>query len=423
MVKSMGVKDRGDFVSLPLDKRDISIDRFRGLAVFLMIVLETLCDFDNMGYLSRLGKHSPIDGITVVEGMQFMDVIAPMFLFAVAITYKASFERRSVLCGKKFAVKHFLGRYLSLIGIGGVLQSLETFILFIAQGCLEETIDYFFLSGLFLFIVVIIGVFVSYVVKQQEVKRIFSKLLFLIIIYFAIMCIFSTIRDFFSQIFYEHINGFEPWGYWEALQAIGAAGLVSLLFINFSTAKRVVVTTALLLFYAGFHQVGNNADIIAVYAQQGGFFGVLGQSCILLYGTILADLYYQNTVFSKKYIKMLLAFGVFAFISMCFVLPTMRSVSPSYILLNTFISGTVFLFICCWKNVKLKFDLFELLGKNSIIIYILQYILINGIKEIIGYDVIKNASVFSSVLITFIIIGILIVIAYMLDKKKIFVKL
>lgn len=92
-----------------IDGRLEVIDLYRGFAVLLMVLAD---------YLSRIHrvpawlKHSPGDGLTVV------DLIAPMFIFAIALAYKPSLNRRLLKGGREQTILHFVRRFLALIGIG-----------------------------------------------------------------------------------------------------------------------------------------------------------------------------------------------------------------------------------------------------------------------------------------------------------------
>ena len=86
-----------------------AIDQFRGFAILLMVLAD---------YLSRIQsvpawlKHAPGVGLTVV------DLIAPMFIFAMGLVYRPSLQRRLVQDGRRQTVFHFIRRFLALIGIG-----------------------------------------------------------------------------------------------------------------------------------------------------------------------------------------------------------------------------------------------------------------------------------------------------------------
>jgi predicted acyltransferase len=91
------------------DGRLEAIDQFRGFAILLMVLAD---------YLSRIQsvpvwlKHAPGVGLTVV------DLIAPMFIFAIGLVYRPSLQRRLLRDGHWQTVLHFIRRFLALMGIG-----------------------------------------------------------------------------------------------------------------------------------------------------------------------------------------------------------------------------------------------------------------------------------------------------------------
>lgn len=93
--------------------RNISIDRFRGLMVFLMVGGNFLLGVD---WVPAFIKHTPDIGFTVA------DAVAPCFVIAIALTYGDSFHRR-YRHGQSAAYGHFAERYCALIGIGAILSA------------------------------------------------------------------------------------------------------------------------------------------------------------------------------------------------------------------------------------------------------------------------------------------------------------
>lgn len=402
--------------------RDLSIDRFRGFAVISMVLIQLWRDFPCLEFLSRLGAHRSEEGLMLIENLMFADIFAPMFLFAIALTYKSSFDRRCVLYGKKAAERHFIVRYISIMGIGGILRAIESFIFLCSKGESEHKIDYFFFVGLLVLLCLNLIHLILLLLKVRWNLDYLKKIKFLVLAYIACLCVLATARDFFAQLIfntYEH----DPWGYWEALQAIGGAGLIALPVIKLDTKKRFLLTTIIFVLYSIFHGTGNHAAIMSVYAQQGGFLGVVGQSCILLFGTILADLYAVNKKILTKYIYAVFCLGLLSILAIQLVQPTMRSVSPSYIILNLFISSGVFLIFLLFRKKTSKFEILALFGKNSLLIYLLQYILIYGAKELIGYDLLIGFSDIQAISFSVIMFLFLLFVVYVLNRKKIIIKL
>ena len=82
--------------------RIMSLDMFRGFAIFGMILVNYLGQFD---VIPETFKHPRY-------GMTFANAIAPYFLFAVGMGLKMSLERRIKKAGVKSAYFHAIKRYL-----------------------------------------------------------------------------------------------------------------------------------------------------------------------------------------------------------------------------------------------------------------------------------------------------------------------
>jgi len=90
-------------------KRLEAIDQYRGFAIFLMILANYT---NNVQVIPAWLKHADDIGYTVI------DLIAPMFVFAMGLTYGLSFHRRLERDSAWATYQHFLTRYLALIGMG-----------------------------------------------------------------------------------------------------------------------------------------------------------------------------------------------------------------------------------------------------------------------------------------------------------------
>lgn len=108
-----------------LDGRVLSIDRFRGALVLLMTVANYLA---GVAAVPAYLKHTVDVGLTVV------DVGAPCFVFAMGLTYGVSFARRAESGGRASAYRHFVLRYLALLGIGAILAAGSTQVVSAPEG-------------------------------------------------------------------------------------------------------------------------------------------------------------------------------------------------------------------------------------------------------------------------------------------------
>jgi predicted acyltransferase len=89
--------------------RDPAIDRFRGLAILMMVIANFL---EHVHAVPAWLKHAPDVGITVI------DFIAPAFIFAIGLTFPGSVRRRLGRDGGRRTVEHTVVRALALIGMG-----------------------------------------------------------------------------------------------------------------------------------------------------------------------------------------------------------------------------------------------------------------------------------------------------------------
>lgn len=93
----------------PRAGRDLAIDQFRGLAIFLMLAANYM---EHIRAVPAWLKHAPDVGITIV------DFIAPFFVFAIGLTFGHSVRRRLQRDGALRTGEHVIKRALALVGIG-----------------------------------------------------------------------------------------------------------------------------------------------------------------------------------------------------------------------------------------------------------------------------------------------------------------
>jgi predicted acyltransferase len=96
--------------SEPLDSiRFTSIDVFKGLSIALMVFVNTLSPFDMIpSWTHHAGEY----------GLTYVDLIAPFFIFMLALNFTLSFKRHLESNGRRKAYMRHLRRYLIFIGIG-----------------------------------------------------------------------------------------------------------------------------------------------------------------------------------------------------------------------------------------------------------------------------------------------------------------
>ncbi len=105
-----------------------SIDLFRGFAILTMVPANFMT---GIKVIPAWLKHTPDVGLTVI------DLIAPLFIFAIGLTYGMSFRRRLERDRAFLAYTHFFTRFAAIIGLGAVVSAAQT-----AVGLNPEGIDW-----------------------------------------------------------------------------------------------------------------------------------------------------------------------------------------------------------------------------------------------------------------------------------------
>mgnify|MGYP006335288293 FL=1 len=102
-----------------LTNRNASIDRFRGMVIFSMIFFQFAAHFKNLGVFADISSHAPDENaIYIFPNFAVADIVAPMFILAIGLTFLPSLYKRMERDGVKAAVIHCVQRYMLFIGIG-----------------------------------------------------------------------------------------------------------------------------------------------------------------------------------------------------------------------------------------------------------------------------------------------------------------
>lgn len=269
-------------------RRYEAIDQYRGLAILLMVLAD---------YLSGAGatpdwlKHASDIGYTVI------DLIAPMFVFAMGLTFGLSFRRRLARNGSRATYTHFISRNLALVGLG-----------------------------------------------------------FLI-----------TMGGQLSGIYESTVN-------WGLLQALGAAGLITLLFIRLPAAPRALAGLLLLAVYqALLHH--SWLDLVQA-APHNGPWGALSWAAMLILATAMADLYHDITRQRALLWVSVAAASAGLILAIWFPISKSRA-SVTYVLLSLGLSGLVFVIIhLLVRRFERGLPVLNAWGRNALLLYLLHGIVI-----------------------------------------------
>lgn len=265
-------------------QRIAAIDRLRGLAILAMVAVNF---GGGVAAIPAWLKHAPDIGFTVA------DLVAPLFIFAIGLTYRRSYMKRVRRDGTLQTVLHFVTRYLAIAGIGAVLSAGELAVL------------------------------------GQPVS-------------------------------------------WGVLQAIGMAGLVTLVFISLDTRVRLAAGIALLVAY----QVALDTVWLRTVlgSSHGGLYGSLSWSAMLILSTVAADCLARGRGWFAACAAF---FSAAAAVAAALVPVSKNRVSLSYVLLSIALSCLIYLaFDRLGRHSRPEFTFLEWWGSNPLLLYVLHLMLL-----------------------------------------------
>jgi predicted acyltransferase len=209
---------------------------------------------------------------------------------------------------------------------------------------------------------------------------------------------------------------------WGVLQAIGMAGLVTLLTIRLPSIYRWLIGAGILVVYQLI--LDHFLLDLTLRSPHGGLFGSLDWSALMILGTALADLFHAENRSRKFYLWASLAVLAVG-IGVAVIAPVSKHrVSASYVLITLGISALLFL-LFHWVSEWLHWNSRILLawGKNPLVLYFLHYLLI-GLFFIPGIPMLyATAPLWVVILEMAFILSIISALALWMDRKNILIAL
>jgi predicted acyltransferase len=312
-----------------------SIDAFRGFSILLMVLADYLA---GPAIVPAWLKHSPDVGFTVI------DVIAPMFITAIGLTFGLAFRARLARDGRRRAVEHVLVRNLALIGLGALFTTLGN------------------ISG-------------------AEV---------------------------------------DP-SNWGLLQAIGVAGLITLVFIGIPAQLRWCVGLVLLAIYQVL--LGSFWLSRVISSTHGGLEGAFSWGAMLILATALGDLFHD--VRNRHWFPAASAGMLVTGLLLALVIPVSKHrVSASYVLLSLGISALVFWgFHLIEGRLGKTIPILVKWGRNSLILYVLHGGLLGIVTLPQALWWYEQAPAWLVVLQAMFMVGVLSWVGWYLDRKRFYFSL
>jgi len=199
---------------------------------------------------------------------------------------------------------------------------------------------------------------------------------------------------------------------WGVLQAIGMAGLITLLVIQLPTAIRAVIAFAVLGAYQflSYKFVG---DLIFT-GEHGGFIGAVAWGALLILSTVMIDFY------SKGLKPFLISTGVLSLLSVgsIFIVDISKNrISLSYVLVSVSLSCILYLLVNLLSKVLKKPWIVSYWGENPTLFYIL-HLLVMGITKIPFELMHRPRTLWLALPINFIILAAMSLLAWQMHRKN-----
>lgn len=381
------------------DSRVLSIDRMRGICIFIMVGSVLLSMFgDTFKAIAGLYGHGA-SGWQVVagnahfvnggySGIAFADVFAPLFIFVIGLTFCSSFKRREQMYGATRACFQLGVRFAALTGFGAVVDGVSCLPdMFGGKWNEMQFADKFFGVASFVLIAALLVLFVSQFVKNRRfgevcgaVFRYIAAALGLAALFFALCGLGEKIGQAFgTQILYETSKyGFA----WDTLQNIGLAGLLALPFVKTGKWGRLAVVAAAYAALTVVYQ--HNGFGISEWVLEGGIVGGIGWAGILLLGSVFRDIIKDG----QTLLFWLLSAG-FVLVSVVLItflgfIASKRGCTPVYCVFCAGIGGLLWGALGLLDGFKCKFALFTWWGGSCFLTYVLSLAFGFAMEAVLG---------------------------------------
>ncbi|MDD3712737.1 MAG: heparan-alpha-glucosaminide N-acetyltransferase domain-containing protein [Candidatus Izemoplasmatales bacterium] len=382
--------------------RILSIDRYRGIAVFLLIVTLPMYFIDAFDFTDGFTTHVIEDAFLLVPNYAFYDLIAPIFIFAAGLSFSLSFKKAVVKYGKHRAFVRSVFRGLKLIAIG-------SFLLYFG----EHPIDDFYRVSSYV-IASFCGLWLLLWIMKLDFKRIISTILDIMLIVIGAFALVVGL----AETVYLLIHGSLPFEHWNVLQSIGFATLVTLLFHDFKPWMKLIALIILFMIYSFFYQlIGYNGF---VSMSHGGVLGSFGWAQMMIAADLIGELSRTNKNVMYLFGAILVATGVAGYLLFdC----DKFSVSPGYVSMSIVLSYLLYLIFSLFDFWRIDNGPIVSLGRNPILIYIIHMLAGAYVGIYLNY----YAYVYGSNLIAYcglsLYLVILCALSYFLNRKKIYLKI
>ena len=402
-------------------ERILSIDRFRGLCMFAMVCSFVFGALGAFEVLTPLIGHGA-EGFQVLPGVSFADLFAPMFIFVIGLTMVRSFKSREEKYGTRMAYFQLATRFLALIGIGILFNGFENGWGDVFTGSktfAELSIKIQIFAVMFWIAIALLLVYIiSLFFKNEKFKTIALAMLKYFLAVAGVLAVYfilvSTGEKITAPVDGERFGGWE----WDTLQNIGLAGLLALPFVKYDKWGKLTIVGITFVVLSVLMQ--NGLFPLANKILEGGIFGGFSWAGILLLGSVFAE--FKDDKFYWILSSILLLISVVLIISFNFT-AAKRGCTPVYAMFCASISSLVWGGLNFLNNWKPKFDFFAIWGSNAILTYILTRVFVSVVMGGLLGEQLATIGVWASVGVWLLIIVAYTVLNWLLNRKKIYVRI
>lgn len=396
-------------------QRLLSIDRLRGICIFLYLCSVVLGSFESLQFFQPIISHDPNIGWLILPNMTFADLFAPIFIFIVGLTFCKGMSSYATKHGYTKAVGKYALKSLAMIGFGAInINGLSLF----ADWVLDSNAYTGFSIGdkihLYLFLlalVVLVVWIISRLIRNDTFKKVSSLIMrWLWVVGGAISLCLLVIST--AYIF----TGTARIEVWDVLQTIGLAMLIATPFALLGKYAKLITSAAILLMLALFYQSGGYTAVGSVILN-GGFVGGFGWAVLVLLGGFFVDCK-DNKIELFVGATALIAIALILALAFDFVVAK-RGATPPYVLFCGGIGALLFAILRLFDNYQPKIVFFTIWGRNSMTVYYAGAI----ISQILGMLMPADLHVALAILISLVVIGAFFAVVLLLNKRQKFVRL
>ena len=336
-----------DLAHLPPSGRIRTLDRLRGLSLWLMLVFGAAKMATFGDFFAALSMHDVTKSFQIIAGYGFYDCIAPMFVFASGLAFWASYQSKLRRLGASRAALYGAKRGLELVGVGGLLIF---------------NFDDPFNISLFALALVVLATWVVSLIRPDWV--ILKRLVHRTLLSLGVMLILINWIEMAVGIGSAGVS----WGSWGPICSIGVGLLMALCLARLSTRGKVFASLLMTALYAGICLYGDPA--LAGSFVHGGLLGSLGYGLLVTYGFV-----WMSLAGKWRKVAYALAIGLLAIPTCLLQTPSKELVNLSFVLISWIIETFLYAFLALFERMELKyFPLFSILGRNSLTIYCLHFV-------------------------------------------------